>query len=111
MIIQTRMVVEGKDEISILSLGLNDMLSTIEKRDNEVAQSKEQLNEQNTLLQSVIQNMGDGLVVADENGKFIIWNPASEKIIGIGLLDIPKERWAETYGYLFARYQNYFSYR
>jgi PAS domain S-box-containing protein len=94
----TRMVVEGKDEISILSLGLNDMLSTIEKRDNEVAQSKEQLNEQNTLLQSVIQNMGDGLVVADENGKFIIWNPASEKIIGIGLLDIPEERWADTYG-------------
>jgi PAS domain S-box-containing protein len=96
----TRMVVEGKDEISILSLGLNDMLSTIEKRDNEVAQSKEQLNEQNTLLQSVIQNMGDGLVVADENGKFIIWNPASEKIIGIGLLDIPEEKWADTYGIL-----------
>lgn len=96
----TRMVVEGKDEISILSLGLNDMLSTIEKRDNEVAQSKEQLNEQNILLQSVIQNMGDGLVVADENGKFIIWNPASEKIIGIGLIDIPQERWAETYGIL-----------
>ncbi|MDI5948381.1 PAS domain S-box protein [Flavobacterium yafengii] len=96
----TRMTVEGKDEISILSLGLNDMLSTIEKRDNEVAQSKEQLNEQNTLLQSVIQNMGDGLVVADENGKFIIWNPASEKIIGIGLLDIPEEKWADTYGIL-----------
>ncbi|MDI6032564.1 PAS domain S-box protein [Flavobacterium sp. LB2P84] len=97
---KTRMTVEGKDEISILSLGLNDMLSTIEKRDNEVAQSKEQLNEQNTLLQSVIQNMGDGLVVADENGKFIIWNPASEKIIGIGLLDIPEEKWADTYGIL-----------
>ncbi|MFE3846984.1 PAS domain S-box protein [Flavobacterium sp. LB3P45] len=94
----TRTIVEGKDEISTLSLGLNDMLSTIEKRDNEVAQSKEQLNEQNTLLQSVIQNMGDGLVVADENGKFIIWNPASEKIIGIGLLDIPEEKWADTYG-------------
>ena len=94
----TRTIVEGKDEISTLSLGLNDMLSTIEKRDNEVAQSKEQLNEQNTLLQSVIKNMGDGLVVADENGKFIIWNPASEKIIGIGLLDIPEEKWADTYG-------------
>ncbi|MFE3867462.1 PAS domain S-box protein [Flavobacterium sp. LS2P90] len=96
----TRTVVEGKDEISILSFGLNDMLATIEKRDNEVAQSKEQLNEQNILLQSVIQNMGDGLVVADENGKFIIWNRAAEKIIGIGLLDIPEEKWAETYGIL-----------
>lgn len=93
-----RMTVEGKDEISVLASGFNDMLENIEKRDNEVAKSKEQLDEQNTLLQSVIQNMGDGLVVSDEKGKFLIWNPASEKIIGIGLLDIPEERWANTYG-------------
>lgn len=93
-----RMTVEGKDEISVLASGFNDMLENIEKRDNEVAKSKGQLDEQNTLLQSVIQNMGDGLVVSDENGKFIIWNPASEKIIGIGLLDIPEEKWADTYG-------------
>ena len=93
-----RMTVEGKDEISVLASGFNDMLENIEKRGNEVAKSKEQLDEQNTLLQSVIQNMGDGLVVADEKGKFLIWNPASEKIIGIGLLDIPEEKWADTYG-------------
>ncbi|MFV8368757.1 PAS domain S-box protein [Flavobacterium sp. LB2R40] len=96
---KTRMVVEGKDEISILSLGLNNMLDNIEKRDNEVAQSKEQLNKQNTLLQSVIQNMGDGLIVADENRKFILWNTASERIIGIGPMDIPIDRWASTYGF------------
>ncbi|MFV5694103.1 PAS domain S-box protein [Flavobacterium sp. LB3P122] len=96
---KTRMDVEGKDEISILSVGLNNMLENIEKRDNEVAQSKEQLNKQNTLLQSVIQNMGDGLIVTDENNKFILWNAASEKIIGIGPLDIPIERWTETYGF------------
>ena len=94
-----RMAVEGKDEISILSIGLNDMLETIEKRNNEVAQSKEQLNKKNTLLQSVIQNMGDGLIVVDENNKFLLWNTASEKIIGIGAIDIPKEKWADTYGF------------
>jgi PAS domain S-box-containing protein len=94
-----RMDVEGKDEISILSLGLNNMLENIEKRDNEVAESKEQLNEQNTLLQSVIQNMGDGLIVADENRKFILWNEAGERIIGIGPMDISEEKWAETYGF------------
>ena len=96
---KTRMVVEGKDEISILSVGLNNMLENIEKRDNEVALSKEQLNEQNILLQSVIQNMGDGLIVVDENRKFILWNTAGERIIGIGPLDIPIERWAQTYGF------------
>jgi PAS domain S-box-containing protein len=93
-----RVVFEGKDEFSVLAIGFNDMLETIEKRNNEIATSKQQLDEQNTLLQSVIKNMGDGLVVSDKNGKFLIWNPASEKIIGIGLLDIPEEKWANTYG-------------
>lgn len=96
---KTRMAVEGKDEISFLSVGLNNMLENIEKRDNEVAQSKEQLNKQNILLQSVIQNMGDGLIVVDENRKFILWNAAGERIIGIGPMDIPIERWAQTYGF------------
>ena len=94
-----RIAVEGKDEISTLSLGLNNMLENIEKRDNEVAQSKEQLNKQNILLQSVIQNMGDGLIVVDENKKFILWNAAGEKIMGIGAMDIPYEKWAEIYGF------------
>lgn len=94
-----RMAIDGKDEISILSLGLNDMLENIEKRDTEVAQSKELMNEQNTLLQSVIENMGDGLIVVDENRKFILWNTAAEKIIGMGAMDIPQEKWAETYGF------------
>lgn len=93
-----RMEVNGNDEISILSLGLNNMLETIEKRDNEVAQSKELMNKQNTLLQSVIQSMGDGLIVVDENKKFIMWNEASQRIIGIGSMDIPAEKWAEIYG-------------
>ncbi len=94
-----RMEVNGNDEISILSLGLNNMLETIEKRDNEVAQSKELMNKQNTLLQSVIQSMGDGLIVVDENKKFIMWNEASERIIGIGSMDIPSDKWAEFYGF------------
>ena len=42
--------------------------------------------------------MGDGLIVIDQNGKFMFWNPASEKIIGMVSMDIPLEKWAETYG-------------
>jgi PAS domain S-box-containing protein len=93
-----RVLIEGKDEIGILATGFNELLENIEKRDRDAVISKEQLSSQNILLQSVISNMGDGLVVSDENGKFLLWNPASEKIIGIGLLNIPEEKWADTYG-------------
>jgi PAS domain S-box-containing protein len=93
-----RMLVKGNDEIGVLATGFNDMLENIEKRDRDAIISKEQLSEQNILLASVIKNMGDGLVVSGVDGRFILWNPASEKMIGIGLLDIPEEKWSSTYG-------------
>ena len=38
------------------------------------------------------------MVVADENGKFIIWNPAAEKIIGLGAASVPSDQWTSHYG-------------
>ena len=45
------------------------------------------------MLQSVLDSMSEGLVVADENGKFIIWNPAAERIVGLGAADVPSGEW------------------
>lgn len=42
--------------------------------------------------------MADGVVVADENGKFLLWNRAAERVVGIGLTDTPSEEWTERYG-------------
>ena len=39
-----------------------------------------------------------GLVAADEQGKFILWNPAAEKIVGLGSADLPPEEWSAHYG-------------
>ncbi|HEY3329582.1 MAG TPA: response regulator [Capsulimonadaceae bacterium] len=50
------------------------------------------------LLENVIERMGDGVVVADKDGKFIIYNPAAERIIGIGAKDIPIDEWQVRYG-------------
>ncbi len=39
-----------------------------------------------------------GWCVADEQGKFVIWNPAAEKILGMGAADLPSQKWTEHYG-------------
>ncbi|MCE9539183.1 MAG: HAMP domain-containing protein, partial [Bacteroidetes bacterium] len=104
-----RAIVEGKDEIGILSLSFNTMLSTIERKGNELAQSRQQLDQKNTLLNSVLQNMGDGLVVADKTGKFILWNVTGEKMLGMEPLDISQEKWTETYGFFLPDAQTPFS--
>ena len=35
--------------------------------------------------------MADGVAVADEHGKFLLFNPAAERILGFGPLDVTPE--------------------
>ena len=45
---------------------------------------EEELREQTRFLQSVLNSMADGVVMADETGTFRVWNPAAEHILGSG---------------------------
>jgi PAS domain S-box-containing protein len=65
---------------------------------DELAHSRTALTTQSLMLRSVLDSMGEGLVAADEYGKFVIWNPAAEKILGLTGADIPSEKWTEYYG-------------
>jgi PAS domain S-box-containing protein len=50
------------------------------------------------LLQDVLNSLTDGVVVADANGRFIHFNPAAERILGIGPLGVPSSDWSPAYG-------------
>src|SRR5262245_32013792 len=57
-----------------------------------------ELRRQKRILQAVLDSMSDGVAVADENGKFLLFNPAAERILGFGASDAPPEQWSERYG-------------
>jgi PAS domain S-box-containing protein len=63
--------------------------------------SRQALEDQSLMLQSVLDSMVEGLVAANEQGKFILWNPAAEKLIGLGAADLPPDQWAAHYGIFF----------
>ena len=44
------------------------------------------------LFHSILESMGDGIVVADEEGRFLLFNPAAERILGIGFTDVVPDR-------------------
>ncbi len=52
----------------------------------------------NRTLQSILDSIGDGVVVADENGRFIQFNPAAERILRDHIRNIPPDEWTEHYG-------------
>jgi PAS domain S-box-containing protein len=64
----------------------------------DLIRTKNSLQEQSRIFQLVLDNMGDGLVAADKNGAFILWNRAAEKILGQGPTPLPPEEWAAHYG-------------
>jgi PAS domain S-box-containing protein len=63
-----------------------------------LSDSQQALQSQSLMLQSVLDSMAEGLVAADEQGKFLIWNRAAERIMGYGPADLPAQGWSEHYG-------------
>jgi len=68
------------------------------RQTEELVRSQEALESQKLMLQSVLDSMEEGLVVADEQGKFVIWNPAAARIVGLGGANVPPEEWGSYYG-------------
>jgi signal transduction histidine kinase len=56
-----------------------------EQRALELAQSETALRRQTNILQSILNSMGDGVIVADASGKILLFNPAAERLIRAGL--------------------------
>jgi PAS domain S-box-containing protein len=64
----------------------------------ELARSRQELETQTLMLQSVLDSMTEGLAAVDEQGKFVIWNAAAERILGLGATDLPNPEWTGHYG-------------
>ena len=75
-----------------------DRSAAAERRAVELARSEEALLKQTTILQSILDSMGDGVIVADKKGNVILSNPAAEEILHTRQTGIPIKEWTEHYG-------------
>jgi phosphoserine phosphatase RsbU/P len=46
----------------------------------------------------VIESIADGLIVAGPDGRFLLFNTAAERLVGMGVLDVPPSDYAAAYG-------------
>jgi PAS domain S-box-containing protein len=72
--------------------------SLVDARTQDLREVNERLEQQRSLLQSILDNLGDGVSVADEDGKLTLFNPAAEQILGLGRLDVGPDEWSQAYG-------------
>ncbi|MGA8431323.1 MAG: ATP-binding protein [Candidatus Sulfotelmatobacter sp.] len=69
----------------------------LSRQAEELRRSQEALETQTRMLKLVLDSMGEGLVAADQEGRFFIWNDAADKLMGRGAQDLPSEQWTPHY--------------
>ena len=70
----------------------------LELANETITQARHEVEEKTRLLDSILENMGEGVVVCDNEGRFILFNPAAEKILGQTAVDVQPDQWSEAYG-------------
>ncbi|MEW6209388.1 MAG: response regulator [Acidobacteriota bacterium] len=92
----------AEDEVRKLNLELEERVAErtarMEKEILERKAAEEDLKQKTHLLQAILDSIGDGVVVADQSGNFIVFNPAAERMLGKGATTAPISEWSEIYG-------------
>ena len=61
-------------------------------------QAEEELQDQTLLLESILEQMADAVVVADREGRFLVFNQAARKLHGLGPTEVLPHDWSRRYG-------------
>src|SRR5256885_13017614 len=56
------------------------------------------LAQANEILESIVSNMADAVIVAGRDEKFLIFNPAAQRMFGEGATDITLTDWSHRHG-------------
>ena len=87
----------GNDEIGVAVGAFNLMLDRIQDADSALRQAELKSREQAQFLGSILDTMGEGLVVIDLDTKILVWNAAAARITGASAVDVPLSQWPEHF--------------
>ena len=76
-------------------------VTKMKKTESELRQTILSLQNQTQFMETILNSISDGVVVADEKGNFTHFNPSAERIVGIGSTDTSPDQWSDQYGIFF----------
>jgi PAS domain S-box-containing protein len=56
-----------------------------------------ELSRTNEILHSILSDMGDAVIVADKDENFLVFNPAAERMFGVGATETKSHEWSQRY--------------
>ena len=89
----------AQEELKALNVTLErrvaERSAAAEERARELARSEAALKTQKRILQSILDSMSDGVIVADDEGRLILANPSAERLLHLSVSDAASHRWVE----------------
>jgi diguanylate cyclase (GGDEF)-like protein/PAS domain S-box-containing protein len=88
---------EGRVKVVI---GITTEITDLKTTELRLERSEDLLAERVQLLEGILESAGEGIVVADENASFTVFNPAARRIIGDGPIIGSRAQWPRAYCFL-----------
>src|SRR5207237_2469213 len=92
----------GEDELGLLTDAFNQMLVEIQAQDQAIRsdiakrkQVEEALRQSEAQLHTIVENLDEGVIVSDLNGRLLKWNRAALKLHGYSSSDQDRRRFTE----------------
>ena len=63
-----------------------------------LTKSEQRLRQQSRILNSILDGIGEGVIVVDAAGRTLLFNSEAQRVLGAKMHDVAPEHWAQAYG-------------
>jgi len=93
-----RLLLAGNKQLRSEKQQLKLALSKVRRTEAQLGETVSELKTQTQLMQTIFENMDEGLAVSDAEGRLLLFNRSAERIIGMGAVESGPDKWSEIYG-------------
>jgi PAS domain S-box-containing protein len=75
-----------------------DLEQQVSARSRELAASQDRLSKEHTLLESILNHVGDGVIAVDKGGRVLLWNRRAQELLGRSADNVSPAQWSQHFG-------------
>jgi len=95
---ETKAPIKGRSGQALGLVGITRDVTERVKTSEALRESEALLQQQTRILNSILDGMGDGVIVIGRDGRTLLINKAAARVLGVPVRDVPAANWPEAYG-------------
>ena len=95
---ETKAPINGRSGQALGLVGITRDVTERVKTSEALRESEALLQQQTRILNSILDGMGDGVVVIGRDGRTLLINKEAGRVLGVPTRDVPAADWPEAYG-------------